>query len=245
MTDQPLHRDVLAAGCHWSLEVRRGHVLRLVDVEGGANLGLLLYNPRNPLERLNLPDTLKCQHTFRLGKGHCLYSDMGRVFCSIIEDTAGWHDAACGASSRALVERRWGRLDYQAARNGMHRSGIDGFLVELGKHGLGRRDLAANVNFFSKVVADADGALRFVPGASPPGARVDLRFEMDALVVMTGAPHPLDPAGRWPARPVAWEIHPAAPPGADDACRDSRAENQRGFRNNDLYHRGCACGEAA
>lgn len=239
MNTIPLHGDILAPGCHWSLHARRGSLLQLTDVEGGANLGMLLYNPENLLERLNLPDTLKCQHTFRLTQGHCLYSDMGRVFCSIVRDTAGWHDAACGAASRALVERRWGRLDYQRARNDMHRNGIDGFLVELGKYGLGRRDLAANVNFFSKVAADAQGRLRYVPGASPAGAQVQLRFEMDTLVVMTTAPHPLDPAEQWPAKPVAWELRMAAAPlGEHDGCRDARPENQRGFLNNTLY---CQC----
>lgn len=241
MSEAVLYHDVLAPGCHWSLQVPRGHVLRLVDLEGGANLGMLLYNPYNLLERLNLPDTLKCQHTFRLGQGHCLYSDMGRVFCSIIADTAGWHDAACGTSSRALVERRWGRLDYQAARNAMHRSGLDGFLIELAKHGLGRRDLAANVNFFSRVVPGEDGSLGFQPGASPAGAHVDLRFEMDTLVVMSSAPHPLDPSPAWPARPVGWELRRAAPLAAHDACRDSRPENVRGFLNTQLHQAGCGC----
>ena len=50
---------------------------------------MLLYNPQDKLERYNAPDTLKCQHTFKLTRGHCLYSDMGRIFCSIIEDSLG------------------------------------------------------------------------------------------------------------------------------------------------------------
>ena len=91
-----LYEDTLDAGCHWSMTVRRGHSLRLIDNEGGANVGMLMYNPMSPLERINVPDTLKCQHTFKLTKGNCIYSDMGRVFCSITEDSAGWHDAACG-----------------------------------------------------------------------------------------------------------------------------------------------------
>jgi uncharacterized protein YcgI (DUF1989 family) len=78
-----LYEDTLAGGCHWSLRMRRGTTLRLIDVEGGANLGMLFYNPDNLLERYNAPDTLKCQHTFKLTRGHCLYSDMGRIFCSI------------------------------------------------------------------------------------------------------------------------------------------------------------------
>lgn len=235
MSSLPLYRDTLAPGCHWSLQLRRGHVLRLIDDEGGANLGMLLYNPYQLLERINVPDTLKCQHTFRLGRGHCIYSDMGRVFCSIVEDTAGWHDAVCGTASRALVERRWGRLTYQAARNDMHRNGHDSFLVELAKYGLGRRDLAANLNLFSKVVADDDGALRYVPGASKAGSHVDLRFEMDTLVVMHSVPHPLDPALEWPAKPVSYEVREAAPLAEHDVCRDARPENQRGFLNNHLY----------
>jgi len=230
-----LYQDTLPGGCHWSLQMRRGQLLRLVDTDGGANLGMLLYNPYALLERINLPDTLKCQHTFRLGKGHCIYSDMGRVFCSIVEDTAGWHDAVCGAASRELVERRWGRLGYQEARNDMRRNGLDGFLVELAKHGLGRKDLAANLNLFSKVVADGSGALRYVEGASRPGSFVDLRFEMDALVVMSAAPHPLNPAREYPAKPVRYEIREAPPMVHPDVCCDSRPENQRGFANNRLY----------
>ena len=89
---EPLHTGTLPGGAHWSLRIGRGKVLRLIDLEGGANLGMLFYNPLDLLERYNAPDTLKCQHTFKLTKGHCLYSDMGRIFCSIVDDSFGWHD---------------------------------------------------------------------------------------------------------------------------------------------------------
>ena len=146
------YQTVIEGGKHWSLEVRGGTLLRLTDVEGGANVGMLFYNPRMPLERYNAPDTLKCQHTFKLTKGHCLYSDMGRIFCSIVEDTNGWHDTVCGNSTKASVAARWGASSYQVYRNEWTQNGHDAFLVEAGKYGLGRRDLAANVNWFSKVV---------------------------------------------------------------------------------------------
>ena len=88
MTDNTiLYEDRIAGGCHWSLRMRRGTSLRLLDEEGGANVGMLFYNPVNLLERYNAPDTLKCQHTFKLTRGNCLYSDMGRIFCSIVEDS--------------------------------------------------------------------------------------------------------------------------------------------------------------
>lgn len=238
MSEQVLYEDVLAPGCHWSLQMRSGQRLRLVDEEGGANLGLLLYNPWSPLERINVPDTLKAQHTFRLTRGHCVYSDMGRVFCSIVEDSLGWHDAACGTCDRRLVERRWGRKTYQQAHNEMHRNGLDGFLIELAKYGLGRKDLAANLNLFSRVITDDAGNLTYVEGASKAGDHVTLRFDMNTLAVMHSCPHPLNPATEWPARPVRYQILPAVEIGEDDICRDSCEENQRGFINNQLYQSG-------
>jgi urea carboxylase-associated protein 2 len=233
------YRDTLPGGKHWSLTMRHGTLLRLVDVEGGANVGMLFYNPANLLERYNAPDTLKCQHTFKLTKGHCLYSDMGRIFCSVVEDTAGWHDTVSGNSTKALVTERWGGAGYQASRNDWQQNGHDSFLVEAAKYGLGRRDLAANVNWFSKVGVADDGRMLFDVNAARPGAALVLRFEMDTLVLLHTCPHPLDPSVTYPRKPVAYEIGTAAPVGADDACRNSAAENGRGFENNRLFHVGC------
>ena len=161
-----LYETIIEGGKHWSFTMRRGSTLRLTDVEGGANVGMLFYNPLSLLERYNAPDTLKCQHTFRLTKGHCLFSDMGRIFCAISEDTHGWHDTVCGSSTRALVAERWGDKTYQQHRNDWTQNGHDSFLVEAGKYGLGRRDLAANVNWFSKVAIAADGSMSFDAAAA-------------------------------------------------------------------------------
>lgn len=236
-----VYSDVLPGGKHWSLVMRRDHRLRLVDVEGGANVGMLFYNPANLLERYNAPDTLKCQHTFKLTRGHCLYSDMGRIFCSIVADTAGWHDTVCGASTKAMVVARWGEAPYQTHRNDWQQNGRDSFLVEAAKYGLGRRDLAANVNWFSKVATDESGKMTFDTGAATAGAVVELRFEMDTLVLFHTCPHPLDPSPVYPRKPVRFEILEGAPAARDDACRLSAPENGRGFENNRIFHAGCGC----
>ena len=232
----PLYQTVIEGGKHWSFTAGRGTLLRMVDIEGGANVGMLFHNPRNPLERYNAPDTLKCQHTFRLTRGHCLYSDMGRIFCSIVADSVGWHDTVAGNANKALVAERWGSQSYQTARNAWTQNGHDAFLVEAGKYGLGRRDMAANVNWFSKVAPDANGALTFDTANSPAGSTIDLRFEMDTLVLMHTCPHPMYPSGAYPRKPVTVQFRKAEPVAADDFCRNYRPENQRGFQNNELYH---------
>ena len=226
---------------HWSLEVKRGTLMRITDTEGGANLGMLFYNPRNLLERYNAPDTLKCQHTFKLQRGNCLYSDMGRIFASIVEDTSvngagNWHDTICGSSNAAQIESRWGKRDYQKNRNDWLQNGTDAFLVELAKYGLSRADMAANVNWFSKVVVDAEGNVQLDSGNQAAGNSVTLRFEMDTLVVMHACPHPLNNTEAYLFKPVQIELGEAAAVTDDDYCKNFRPENQRGFQNNALYY---------
>jgi hypothetical protein len=232
------YEDRLPGGTHWSMELRRGTQMRLIDDQGGANVGMLFYNPRNLLERYNAPDTLKCQHTFKLTRGHCLYSDMGRIFCSIIEDTVGWHDTIGGNLNNAQLERKWGVRTYQQAFNDWTLSGYNSFLIELAKYGLTKRDLAANLNIFSKVTADDNGDLRYIENNSSPGDEIVLRFEMDTLVLLHTCPHPLNPAGEYPRKSVIYRLSEAEPATPDDFCMNSRPENQRGFKNNALYHLG-------
>ena len=228
----------IAPGGHWSLRMRKGTQMRLTDLEGGANVGMLFYNPENLLERYNAPDTLKCQHTFRLTRGNCLYSDMGRIFASIVEDSLGWHETVCGNIRADQVAGRWGPRDYQHDRNNWHQNGHDAFLVELAKYGLGRADLAASVNWFSKVVTDSAGRLTLVEGHSTPGSHLTLRFEMDTLVLLHTCPPPLCQAPAYPRKPVRIDLGKAEPVSDDDYCLNFRPENQRGFRNNALYHLG-------
>ena len=231
-------QDTLRGGQAWSRRLARGQILRLTDTAGTACVSALFYNARDPLERYNMADTLKAQYTAFLTAGRVLYSDMGRVLLSIIDDTCGWHDTISGCGDGAASAARFGAGGYQDLRNDFHRNARDNFLVELGKAGLGKRDLVANVNFFVRVSADASGRIGRVPGNSRPGARVDLRAEMDTLVVLSNTPHPLDPAATYAPPLVELSIRAAVPserPGADDRCRTSRPENARGFALTEAY----------
>jgi urea carboxylase-associated protein 2 len=234
--EAPLFSRTLTHAGMWSGVIGRGKTLRLVDLEGGANVGLLLYHADVPSERYNMPDTLKGQHIFYLRAPYCLHSDMGRVLASLTADTVGWHDTVCGCSDAALVTQKYGGVNYQTARNEFQRNARDAFLIELAKWGLGRRDLVPNVNLFSKVVADEAGRLTFVPHHSKPGSHVDLRFELDTLVVLNTCQHPLDPDPLYRPRPVRLEVFRATSPVShDDPSVMVRPENARAFENNATY----------
>lgn len=236
-----LYEDRLNGGCHWSMIMRKGTSLRLVDESGGANVGMLFYNPVNLLERYNAPDTLKCQHTFKLTRGNCLYSDMGRIFCSITEDSVGWHETVCGNITKQIIKDRWGEKTYQDFHNDWSQDGYTSFLVELAKYGLGKKDMAANLNLFSAVGVDDEGNLQYIEDNSKAGESIELRFEMDTLVLMHTCPHPLSTAAEYPSKPVSYQIVQAAAVEDDDYCLNSREENQRGFKNNEIFHLGGVC----
>ena len=232
----PLFEKTLHGAGMWSAVVSRGKRLRLTDLDGGANVGMLLYNALERTERYNLSDTLKGQHIFYLRAPYCLHSDMGRLLASITADSTGWHDTVCGHSDAARVMAKYGANNYQQARNDWHRNGHDCFLIELAKWGLGKKDLVPNLNWFSKVVADDAGKLTFIPQHSQPGDSIELRFEMDTLVVLNACQHPLDPDPVYRHRHVKLEVFTGDPPAAEDLSLAVRAENQRAWENNEIYH---------
>jgi urea carboxylase-associated protein 2 len=234
--DRILWEELLRDGAHWSGVVRRGMTLRLSDLEGGANVAALFYNYEERLERYNMADTLKAQHTAYLTKGCVCFSDMGRILCSVAEDTVGWHDAMCGVSNARTVADKYGPTRFQEQRNDVHKNGYDSLLNELGKYGMGKRDLVANVNFFSKVTTDEEGGLHFQAAHSQAHDFVDLRFEMNTLVVLATCQHPLDPSPVYKPRQVRVTASPTGPVSHDDACRNRCPENQRGFRNTEMLY---------
>ncbi len=223
-------------GSHWSGLIRRGTTLRLVAQGDDANLAALFYSLDNPCERYNMADTLKAQHTAHLTTGCVAYSDMGRVLFGIVDDSLGWHDPLCGLSDAELLRRRHGESRFQEQRNERRVSGREAMLVELGKYGLGERDLVANINFFSKVVVDDAGRLAWQAGHCKQGDHVDLRFEMDCTVLLYAGPHPLDSRSAWSPADVQLQCHRSTAAAADDACRNRCPENARGYRNTEMYY---------
>jgi urea carboxylase-associated protein 2 len=162
---------------------------------------------------------------------------MGRVLCSITDDTCGWHDPLSGVSNDALVHEKYGSSRFQERRNDYFKNGYDSLLNEVGKYGLGKRDLAAPINFFSKVTVGDGGDLQFHAGNSAPGSYIDLRFEMNTLLVLSTCQHPLDPDPQYRPREVRLTAWHSRPPPRNDPCRMRCPENERGFRNTEVWYR--------
>jgi uncharacterized protein len=189
---------VIGPGGYWSGIVKLGHILRLVDLEGRQAIDFLCYNAQDPSERYNAADTMKIAGSVLIGSGSRLYSDMGNVLFTVIDDTCGKHDTIGGCCSRESNEVRYGAHNTANCR--------DNFLHALEPFGLGKKDIVANVNFFMYVPVGEGGEMAIVDGLSKPGDYVDLRAEMDVLVALSNCPQIHNPANNYNPTPIRLTI---------------------------------------
>jgi urea carboxylase-associated protein 2 len=223
--------ETIGAGGYAHRTLRRGARLRITDLQGDACINYLVFNADRPIERLNVADTVKVQWNAYLGKGRLLLSDMGRVLMSILDDTSGRHDTFCGCSNASGNARKYGN----GLNSGPSPSGHDRFLIALAKHGLGRKDVVACVNFFKGVRIEPDGSTTLHGSPQRAGAYVELRAEMNSLVVFANTPHVLDPRPTYTATPARFTAWRGPVTSADDPIRNSTPEALRAFQSVEDY----------
>ena len=199
-----IKEDIIPAGAPWSGELKKGQVLRIIDIEGQQGLDFLCYNKENTEERYSAPHSIKRAATLNLTRGNVLYSDAARAMVTIIEDTCGHNDTIAGCCSE---QTNW--LFY--GKNKSIGSCRSNFLKAMEPYNLGWRDLVPNVNFFCIVPVAKDGSIPESTFTDPPskaGDFVDLRAEMDLICFISNCPQMNNPCSGLeptPIKAVIWE----------------------------------------
>ena len=186
--------EVVPAGKPWSGIVKQGQLLRIVDLEGRQAVDFLCYSAHDAEERYHAPNTIKASGTIFLTKGHVLYSDVARPIFTIVEDSFGGHDTIGGFCSAPSNEMLYGVKNCPGCR--------ENFLAALAHHGMGRRDIVPNINFFMRVPVAQTGEAAIALGASERGTFVELRAEMDALAVISNCPQINNPCNDFNPTPI-------------------------------------------
>jgi hypothetical protein len=187
---------VIPSRAPWSGVVKKGQILRIVDLEGNQSGDCILYNAANPEERYSAAQTMVAQKNIFLALGTNLMSNEGNVMMVVTADTLGRHDTIGGACSCESNTLRYGHhTKHQHACT-------ENFLYELGQHVMGKRDMTSNINWFMNVPVEADGTLGIVDGISAPGKYVDLLAEMDTLVVISNCPQINNPCNGFNPTPL-------------------------------------------
>jgi urea carboxylase-associated protein 2 len=213
-------REEVPFGWYTTVPMRRGEAVRIVDGSGRSSVSVIGWSAADTSERLHCADTAKVQWSAALSKGRVILTDMGRVFLSLIEDTSGAHDLLVGGSTPESTRTAYG----ERARNTQ-----DNFLAAASKLGLGLRDIAPSVTFFAPVSVDAKGRFVWNAHAKKAGDFVDLRAEMDLMLVLSNCAHPLDSVRPAAGGPVTVVRHRVLPVEKDDPCRTMSPEIARAF----------------
>jgi urea carboxylase-associated protein 1 len=195
---------VVPAGEPWMGVVRRGQMLRIVDMKGNQAVDTLFYNASDTDEHYSAQDTIQAQRGIYLTTGTQLLSNRARPMLKIVEDSCGRHDTLGGACSAESNTVR-----YALDKRHMH-SCRDSFLLALAQQdrGLTKRDLPSNINFFMNVPVTPRGGLEFADGISAAGRHVQMLALMDVLVLISNCPQLNNPCNAYdptPVRVMAWD----------------------------------------
>lgn len=192
------------AGEPWLHELKRGQVLRILDLMGNQAVDTLFYNAHDPAERYSATDTIREQGNIYLTTGSRLLSSEGNVMLTIVADTCGRHDTLGGACAAESNQVR-----YALEKRPMHNC-RDNYLLALAEspYDMGKRDLTSNINFFMNVPVTPEGGLTFEDGISDAGKYVELRAEMDVIVLVSNCPQLNNPCNAYnptPVRMLVWD----------------------------------------
>ncbi|GAB2645088.1 urea amidolyase associated protein UAAP2 [Nocardia goodfellowii] len=188
--------DIVPACAPWSTVVGAGEILDIIDLHGNQAVDCLLYNAAEHTDRYSAQATVTAQRNIFLTTGSVLLTDAGTALMTVIADEVGNHDTIAGACSQESNTLRYGHhTRHQHAC-------VENFLIEAMKHGLGKRDLVSNINWFMNVPVELDGTLGIVDGLSAPGKKVTLRAETDTLVLVSNCPQINNPCNGFDPTPV-------------------------------------------
>jgi urea carboxylase-associated protein 1 len=204
MIDAIVLDEVVPARAPWSHVVRTGQTLRIVDLGGNQAVDCLLYNADDPTERYSASDTIAAQRNIFLVEGSQLLSNEGAPMMTITATSCAYHDTIGGACSRESNTLRYGH------HTAHQHACVDNFLDEGMRRGLTKRDLVSNINWFMNVPVGPDGTLGIVDGISAPGLSVDVRAEMDVLVLISNCPQINNPCNGFDPTPIRLVILDAA-----------------------------------
>ena len=189
-----IRRETIAAKGRWSARLEPGQTLTLIDTKGQQAVDFLCYSAELPLDRINLPNTVKLNKSLYVTEGSKIYSDLARVMMTVVDDTCGYHDTLAGCCSCEIDKVRYGVVKTESCRTN--------FIAELAKWAMAPSEIVSNINFFMRVPFTADGDIVIADGVSKAGDYVVLRAEMPVIVVMSNCPQQHNPAAGFEPTPV-------------------------------------------
>jgi len=202
LAEDAVFDEVVLAGDWFVRTIKRGEFVRIVDLQGNQAVDTLFYNAHNYTDRYSAQDTIRAQSNVYLTAGTKLISTLRHVLLTVVADTCGRHDTlggACSAESN-MVRYDIDKRSMHACRQSFLKAALD-WSAKTGRE-FNKYDLTANINFFMNVPVMPNGKLSFEDGVSEAGKYVELRAEMDTLMIISNCPQLNNPCNAYDPTPV-------------------------------------------
>lgn len=186
---QVVREWVIPAREYTAFQLRRGEVLRVIDLEGKQVADLVCFNEHDREEALSLGNSQLINRRLEPAVGDSLYS----VTCNPMLTVVGRSNDesySCGPMCSEELNRT--RYGVAATRNCR-----DNLAAALEAHGFTRMNIPHAFCPFMRVPINADLTLGIQEPTSRPGDYYDLRAEMDLLAAISNCPQERNPCNNF------------------------------------------------
>jgi uncharacterized protein len=201
-----VYDETIPARAAWARVVSKGDTLRITDLRGNQAVDCILYDANDHSHRYSAAATVAAQRNIFLVEGSQLLSNESEPMMTLTATTCAYHDTIGGACSRESNTLRYGH------HTAHQHACVDNFLDAGSRFGLTKRDVVSNINWFMNVPIGDDGTLGIVDGISAPGLFVDVRAEMNVLVLISNCPQINNPCNGFNPTPIQLQVFAGAGP---------------------------------
>ncbi|MBI4320776.1 MAG: urea carboxylase-associated family protein [Chloroflexi bacterium] len=194
---------VIPGGGWAATVVRKGQIIRIVDLQGQQVADFVCFNKDNYHEKLASGNTVMYNRTIKITTGHHLFSTSSRRMFTLLTDKVGVHDIVCGSCSDESYDYRFGLSG--------HSSCMGNFAKALKPYEIAPHEIPYAFNIFMDWSIAPDGSVTPRSAASKAGDYLDLLAQMDCLVAISVCPQDLTPTNAFNPTPMKYIIYDYRP----------------------------------
>ena len=169
---------------------------RIIDIEGKQCADLICFKLDDLKERSSCINTTVINNTWRITKGHSIFSQRANKMLTIVDDKAGMHHFLGGYCT---AERNYYWHKEKGTRNCR-----DNLIMAIEPYGLTGNDFNEDTcaSLFMNLTPEPDGSFNIREPLSKPGDYIEFCPEMDILAGISACPVDRNPCNGFNPTPI-------------------------------------------
>ena len=181
---------------YWGGLVKKGQVIRVIDLEGKQCFDTIMYDAHDIYNRICCIYTIGKERKWDNWKpGDGIWSRSGTKLAMITDDTSEGHHAFVGA----YCNEAWCRVVDGVCNNHNCHNNFVGAMNMAGFHDFSPKDMdyGSCISVFMYLIYKPDGSVELVPVTNKPGDYIDFMAERDLIVTLSNCPYETGQLNDW------------------------------------------------